>query len=111
MQIAHEFIPTNCVTIRPNDKIWMTFEIRKEIRIRDRLRKKYISEDGTSPLMSIFIVFQYCLQFVFFNSDKDSGPDRFSNKMLREVKYEIAGPLCLLFSGLETCPYYPDIQI
>ena len=42
MQIAHECIPTNCVTIRPNDKIWMTFEIRKEIRIRDRLRKKYI---------------------------------------------------------------------
>jgi hypothetical protein len=42
MQITHECIPTNCVTIRPNDKIWMTFEIRKEIRIRDRLRKKYI---------------------------------------------------------------------
>ena len=30
------------LTIRPNDKIWMTSEIRKEIRIRDRLRKKYI---------------------------------------------------------------------
>jgi len=42
MQIAHECIPTNCITIRPNDKIWMTSEIRKEIRIRDHLRKKYI---------------------------------------------------------------------
>ena len=41
MQIAHECIPTNCVTIRPNDKIWMTSEIRKKIRIRDRLREKY----------------------------------------------------------------------
>ena len=33
---------THCVTIRYNDKIWMTSEIRKEIRIQDRLRKKYI---------------------------------------------------------------------
>ena len=41
MQIAHEYIPANCVTIRHNDKIWMTSDIRKEIRIRDRLRKKY----------------------------------------------------------------------
>jgi hypothetical protein len=104
----------------PIDKMWMTSEIRKEIRIRDRLRKKYIknkigtnerkyknqrnkvnnlkkssklhlselsnalasfwfglrnggySEDCPSPLMSIFIVFQYFLQFVFFISDKDS---------------------------------------
>jgi hypothetical protein len=38
IQIAHECIPPNCVTIRHNDKIWMTSEIRKEIRIRDRLR-------------------------------------------------------------------------
>jgi hypothetical protein len=28
-------------TIRTNDKIWMTSEIRKEIRIRNRLREKY----------------------------------------------------------------------
>ena len=42
MQIAHECIPTNCVTIRPSDKIWMASDIRKEIRIRDRIRKKYI---------------------------------------------------------------------
>ena len=40
---------SNCVTIRPNDKIWMTSEIRKEIRIRDRIRKKYIkNEIGTN---------------------------------------------------------------
>ena len=32
---------THCFTIRTNDKIWMTSEIRKEIRIRDRLREKY----------------------------------------------------------------------
>jgi hypothetical protein len=42
MQIAHECIPTNCVTIRPNDKIWMTSEIRKEIRIRETALGKSI---------------------------------------------------------------------
>jgi hypothetical protein len=36
------------------------------------LRNGGYSEDCHSPLMSIFIVFQYCLKFVFFNSDKDS---------------------------------------
>jgi hypothetical protein len=30
--------------------------------------------------------------------NKAVGPDRISNKMLREVKYEFAGPLCLLFN-------------
>jgi hypothetical protein len=48
--------------------------------------------------------------------NKGVGPDRISYKMLRGVKYEIAGPLRLserehISSGLETCPYYPDIQI
>jgi hypothetical protein len=42
MHIAHECIHPNSVTIRPSDKMWMKSEIRKEIRIRDRLRKKYI---------------------------------------------------------------------
>ena len=42
MEIAHLCIATNTVTIRPNDKIWMTSEIRRELRVRDRLRKKFI---------------------------------------------------------------------
>ncbi len=42
MNIAHECIPTNMVTIRQNDKIWMTSEIRREIRVRERLRKMYL---------------------------------------------------------------------
>ena len=36
MEIAHKCIGTNTVTIRPNDKIWMTSEIRRELRVRDR---------------------------------------------------------------------------
>jgi hypothetical protein len=42
MEIAHECIGTNTITIRPNDKISMTSEIRRELRVRDRLRKKFI---------------------------------------------------------------------
>jgi hypothetical protein len=33
---------TNTVTMRRNDKIWITSEIRRELRVRDRLRKKFI---------------------------------------------------------------------
>ena len=39
--IAKECIPTKTVTIRGNDKPWFNGQIRKEIRIRDRLRKKF----------------------------------------------------------------------
>ena len=28
--------------MRRNDKIWITSEIRRELRVRDRLRKKFI---------------------------------------------------------------------
>jgi hypothetical protein len=33
-------IPTKTITVRDYDKLWFTSEIRKEIRLRDRLRKK-----------------------------------------------------------------------
>ena len=40
LKITKECIPTKIVTIRNNDRPWFNTEIRKEIRIRDRLRKK-----------------------------------------------------------------------
>ena len=40
LEIARECIPTKTLTIRNNDKPWFNNKIRKEIRIRDRLRKK-----------------------------------------------------------------------
>jgi hypothetical protein len=83
MQIAHECIPTNCVTIRPNDKIWMTFEIRKEIRIRDRLRKKYIKNKiGTNER-------KYKNQRNKVNNLKKSAKENFYvsiNESLSEIK-------------------------
>ena len=39
LELARECIPTKTVIVRYNDKPWFTSEIRKEIRIRDRLRK------------------------------------------------------------------------
>ena len=40
LEIARACIPTKTVTIRNNDKPWFNSELRKEIRIRDRLKKK-----------------------------------------------------------------------
>jgi hypothetical protein len=39
LKITKECIPTKIVTIRNNDRPWFNTEIRKEIHIRDRLRK------------------------------------------------------------------------
>jgi hypothetical protein len=38
--IARQCIPTKTITVRGYDKPWFNNEIRKEIRLRDRLRKK-----------------------------------------------------------------------
>ncbi|CAG2224800.1 unnamed protein product [Mytilus edulis] len=40
IEIARNSIPTKTVTIRSSDKPWFNSEIRKEIRLRDRLHKK-----------------------------------------------------------------------
>jgi hypothetical protein len=37
--IARQSIPTKTITVRNYDKPWFNSEIRKEIRLRDRLRK------------------------------------------------------------------------
>ncbi|XP_053398508.1 uncharacterized protein LOC128556837 [Mercenaria mercenaria] len=40
LSFARLCIPTKFVTIRPNDKPWMTSELRKEIHLRNKLHKK-----------------------------------------------------------------------
>jgi hypothetical protein len=42
LKITKECIPTKLITIRNNDRPWFNNEIRKEIRIRDRLRKNVL---------------------------------------------------------------------
>ena len=41
ISMAKTCIPTRTVTIRPSDKPWMTSELRKEIKLRDKLHNKY----------------------------------------------------------------------
>ena len=45
LELARECILTKTVTVRYNDKPWFTSEIRKEIRIRDRLRKVMLKKN------------------------------------------------------------------
>ena len=42
LDIAKQCIPTKTITVRDYDKPWINSEIRKEIRLRDRLRKKVL---------------------------------------------------------------------
>ena len=39
--MAKQCIPSKLITVRPNDKPWMNSEIRKEIKLRNKLHKKY----------------------------------------------------------------------
>ena len=48
--IARECIPTKTITIRCNDKPWFTGELRKQIRIRDRLRKVVLTRNRESDI-------------------------------------------------------------
>jgi hypothetical protein len=52
LYISELCIPKREVTIRSNDKIWFNSILRKEIRKRDRLRKKYllIKNDSSKEL-------------------------------------------------------------
>ena len=52
LDISELCIPNRRVTIRSNDKIWFDSILRKEIRKRDRLRKKYllIKNDSSKEL-------------------------------------------------------------
>ena len=41
LTMAKECIPSRLITIRPTDKPWMNSELRREIKIRERLHNKY----------------------------------------------------------------------
>ena len=51
LNFARECIPTKLVTVRNNDKPWFNGELRREIRIRDRLRKKAIKSKRECDLV------------------------------------------------------------
>ena len=45
LEIARDCIPTKDIIVRENDKPWFNNTLRKEIRIRDRIRKKALKHN------------------------------------------------------------------
>jgi hypothetical protein len=50
LELVRECIPTKTVNVRYNDRPWFTSEIRKEMRIRDRLRKVMLKNHRNSNI-------------------------------------------------------------
>ena len=53
LELVRKCIPTKTVTVRYNDRPWFTSEIRKEIRIRDRLCKVMLTNHRNSDIVNI----------------------------------------------------------
>ena len=51
LQISSACIPSKTILIREKDKPWFNNEIRKEIRIRDRLRKKLLKSQNENNII------------------------------------------------------------
>ena len=74
----------------------------------DDILLPYFDDRCPNTLTDITVVEQDSIEIIsLLDPNKAVGPDRISNTMLREVKYEIAGPLCLLLSKLLRDKLYP----
>ena len=51
LQIWSACIPSKTILIREKDKPWFSSEIRKEIRIRDRIRKKILKSQNENNII------------------------------------------------------------
>ena len=51
LQISSACIPSKAILIREKDKPWFSNEIRKEIRIRDRIRKKLLKSQNENNII------------------------------------------------------------
>jgi hypothetical protein len=51
LQISSACIPSKTILIREKDKPWFSNEIRKEIRIRDRIRKKLLKSQNENNII------------------------------------------------------------
>ena len=71
LELANQNIPRKTITIRPNDKPWFNSELRREIRKRDRLRKKALNKN------SLIIYEQYKKQRNYVNNLKKETKQSF----------------------------------
>ena len=53
LEIARDCIPTKEIIVRKNDKPWFNNTLRKEIRIRDRIRKKVLKHNRESDITKL----------------------------------------------------------
>ena len=84
LEIARDCIPTKTVIVRNNDKPWFSHELRKEIRIRDRLRKKVLKFNRATDIG------KYKKQRNKVNNMKKIAKEKFENN-LDNVLLENAG--------------------
>ena len=75
LQISSAYIPSKTILIREKDKPWFSNEIRKEIRIRDRLRKKLLKSQNEN------IIIKYKKQRNNVNNMKKIAKEKFENNL------------------------------
>ena len=75
LDIARQSIPTKTITVRDYDKPWFNNEIRKEIRLRDRLRKNVFKFGRESDTL------KYKKQRNKVNNMKKKAKENFESKL------------------------------
>jgi hypothetical protein len=75
LQISSACIPSKTILMREKDKPWFSNEIRKEIRIRDRLRKKLLKSQNENNII------EYKKQRNKVNNMKTIAKEKFENNL------------------------------
>jgi hypothetical protein len=75
LQISSACIPSKTILIREKDKPWFSNEIRKEIHIRDRLRKKLLKSQNENNII------KYKKQRNKVNNMKKIAKEKFENNL------------------------------
>jgi hypothetical protein len=84
LQISSACIPSKTILIREKDKPWFSNEIRKEIRIRDRLRKQLLKSQNDVAMSENRI-----LRFLPFRPFRVSHSMKCQNMMGRPFVFEM----------------------
>ena len=97
MKIAESCIPHNIVTIRPNDKPWMTSEIRRLIRKRQKLFKRRnnsaVDRDNYNRMRNniVTLIRLAKLSYELKRENIVSNPTLNVKQWWKIIKYEIKG--------------------
>ena len=84
--VAERCIPTREVTIRRNDKSWFNNELRREMRKRDRLRKKALKSKTDVNIL------KYKKQRNRVNNLKKAAKEKFENNLDNFILENVTNP-------------------